>query len=188
MKKQIIAVLFAGIIAAPALAADNYTIEPGHTFPSFEINHLGFSTQRGRFNATKGKVTLDPANKAGSVEINIDASSISTGLAKLEEHLKGEDFFDAKKFPDITFKSNKMNFSGDKLSSVEGELTLHGVTKPVTLNVTSFNCGVHPMTKKNVCGADATTTIKRSEFDIKKYVPAVGDEVKILIQAEMVKD
>lgn len=187
MKKTFITMLLAALAAAPALA-DNYTIEPSHTFPSFEINHLGFSTQRGRFNKTEGKVTLDPAKQTGAMDITIDASSIDTGLAKLEEHLRAEDFFDVNKYPTLSFKSTKVSFNNDKLASVEGELTLHGITRPVTLKINSFNCGVHPMNKKNVCGVDAETTIKRSEFGMGKYVPAVGDDVKILIQAEMTKD
>jgi len=188
MKKKLVAILFAGLTASPAIAADNFTIDPTHTFPGFEINHLGFSTQRGRFNSTKGTVSLDSANKAGSVDITIDASSIDTGLAKLEEHLKGEDFFDVKKFPVITFKSKKVNFNGDKPASIEGDFTLHGVTKPLTLVVSSFNCGTHPMTKKNVCGTEVSSSIKRTEFGISKYAPSLGDEVRLVIQAEMIKD
>ncbi|MBI4745199.1 MAG: polyisoprenoid-binding protein [Deltaproteobacteria bacterium] len=186
MKKIFMTILLAALAAAPALA-DNYTIDPSHSFPSFEINHMGFSTQRGRFNKTEGKATLDPAKQAGTVDITIDASSIDTGLAKLEEHLRAEDFFDVNKYPTLSFKSKMVSFNGEKPASIEVELTLHGVTRPVALKVNSFNCGVHPMTKKNVCGADAETTIKRSEFGMGKYVPAVSDDVRIIIQTEMTK-
>lgn len=187
MKKEFIAMFFAVLATSPAFA-DNYTIDPNHTFPSFEINHLGFSTQRGRFNKTEGKVSLDPAKNTGSVDITINAASIDTGLAKLEEHLQGEDFFDVKKYPNITFKSKKVTFNGDKPASVEGDLTMHGVTRPVTLTVESFNCGVHPMNKKNVCGAEIKTSLKRTDYGISAYAPAVGDEVRIIIQAEIIKD
>jgi polyisoprenoid-binding protein YceI len=170
--------------ALPAAAADSYTIDPGHTYPSFEVNHLGFSTMRGTFDATSGTVTLDPAAGTGSIEITIDTASIDTGHAKRDEHLKTDEFFNVAQFPSMTFKSNKLKFNGDKLAGADGELTLLGVTRPVSLAVTSFHCGPHPMNKKQVCGANASATIKRSEFGMKTYVPAVGDEVKISIEVE----
>lgn len=189
MKKALFSALLASVISLPVAAApDSYTLDPTHTFANFEIDHFGYSTHRGRFNTTTGKLSLDVAEKTGSVEVNIDTASIDTGFAKLEEHLRGEDFLDVKKFPKMTFKSSKFDFEGDNLSSIEGELTLHGVTKPVTLTVTHFKCAVHPMFKKDVCGATASTTIKRTEFGVTKYAPAVGDEVKILLQVEAAKD
>lgn len=189
MKKALFSVVLASVISLPAVAApDSYTLDPTHTFANFEIDHFGYSTHRGRFNTTTGKLSLDVAGKTGSVEVNIDTASIDTGFAKLEEHLRGEDFLDVKKFPKMTFKSSKFAFEGDNLSSIQGELTLHGVTKPVTLTVTHFKCAMHPLFKKDVCGATATTTIKRTEFGVTKYAPAVGDEVKILLQVEAAKD
>ncbi|MEN9848544.1 MAG: hypothetical protein RL368_1284 [Pseudomonadota bacterium] len=189
MKKALFSAVLASVISLPAIAAtDSYTLDPTHTFANFEIDHFGYSTHRGRFNTTTGKLSLDVAEKTGSVEVNIDTASIDTGFAKLEEHLRGEDFLDVKKFPKMTFKSSKFGFEGDNLSSIEGELTLHGVTKPVTLTVTHFKCAMHPLFKKDVCGATATTTIKRTEFGVTKYAPAVGDGVKILLQVEAAKD
>lgn len=188
MKQIASALVLAAVAVTPAIAADSYTIDPRHTFPAFEVNHLGFSTQRGRFNSTTGKIVLDRAAKTGSVELAIDAASIDTGLDKLEEHLRSEDFFNVAKYPKLTFKSKEVKFNGDKPASVSGDFTLLGVTKPVTLTVTAFNCGVHPINKKDVCGADATATIKRSEFGMTKYVPGVGDEVKLNIQVETIKD
>ena len=188
MKQALIAFTLASTMSISAFAADSYTIDPRHTFPSFEINHLGFSITRGRFDRTSGKITLDTAAKTGSIDVTIDVTSIDTGLVDLEKHLQTDEFFDAAKYPTITFKSNKLKFEGDKLVSAEGDFTMHGVTKPVTLKLDLFQCGIHPMLKKPHCGANATTTIKRSEYGIAKYVPMVGDEVKIAIQVEATKD
>jgi len=188
MKNTLIAIALASTVSVSAFAADSYTIDSRHTFPSFEVNHLGFSIQRGRFNKTVGKITLDTAAKTGSIDVAIDAASISTGLPDLEEHLRGEEFFDTAKYPTITFTSKKLKFDGDKLVGADGDFTMHGVTRPVSLQLDYFKCGIHPMTKKGNCGANATTLIKRSEFGITKYVPAVGDDVKIAIQVEATKD
>ncbi len=188
MKAKLLALIVAATLAAPVIAADSYTIDARHTFPSFEINHLGFSTQRGRFDKTSGKLTLDLAAKSGSIDVVIDANSIDTGLEELHKHLKGEDFFDTAQYPTLSFKSKSLKFNGDQLVGADGELTLHGVTKPVSLTVDAFKCAPHPMNKKPMCGANAITTIKRSEFGMSKYVPAVSDEVKIAIQIEAVKD
>jgi len=183
------AVVLASLIAGTAYAApETYTIDSTHTFPSFEINHLGFSTQRGRFNKTTGTVVLDRAAKKVAIDISIDANSISTGLEKLEAHLRAEDFFDVAKFPAITFKSTGAKFEGDKLVAVNGDLTLHGVTKPVMLTVTAFHCGHNPAYKKDACGADAATSIKRSDFGINYALPAVSDQVNLLIQVEAHKN
>lgn len=179
-----VAVLSGTAVAAP----DSYMVDSGHTFPSFEINHLGFSTQRGRFDKTAGRVMLDRQAKTASVEITIDTNSIDTGNPKLEEHLRKPDFFDVAKYPTIAFKSTKAHFNGDTLASLDGDLTLHGETKPVTLTVSRFNCAPHPMTKKPACGADAVTTIKRSDFGMKYGIPVIGDEVKLLINIEAMKE
>lgn len=188
MKTQIAAILMSAAFALPAAATDSYTVDPAHTYPNFAINHLGFSTMHGRFGATTGKITLDRAAGSGSIDITIDASSIDTGHAKRDAHLRSEEFFNVGKYPTLTYKANKLKFSGDKLTGADGELTLLGVTRPVGLEVTAFACGPHPMNKKPMCGANATATIKRSEFGMSTYVPAVGDEVKITIEVEALKD
>ncbi len=177
-------------IALPltAFAADSYTVDSTHTFPHFSISHLGFSTMQGRFDDTSGKVTLDRAAKSGSVEITIKTASVSTGFAKRDEHLKSPDFFNAAEFPAITYKSTAMHFKGDAPSSVDGNLTISGVTKPVTLTIDAFNCGTHPMNKKDVCGAAASTQIKRSDFGVRYGLPAVGDDVKLVFEIEAVKN
>lgn len=188
MNKTVIILALAASLSTPAFAADSYTIDSRHTFPSFELSHLGYSIQRGRFNTTSGKIVLDSAARSGSIDVTIDATSIDTGLAELEKHIRSDEFLDVEKFPTITFKSTKLKFEGDKLVSADGDFTLHGVTKPVTLKLDHFHCAPHPMMKKFNCGANATTTIKRSEFGVTKYVPAVGDEMKITIQVEALRD
>ena len=189
MHKTVFAALAISIaLPISALAADSYTIDPAHTYPNFTINHLGFSTMHGRFDKSSGKVTLDLAAKTGSVEIAIETASVSTGFAKRDEHLKSPDFFNAAEFPNITYKSTAINFKGDTPSSVDGNLTISGVTKPVTLTIDSFKCGAHPMNKKEMCGADASAQIKRSDFGIKYGLPAIGDDVKLSFEIEAMKN
>lgn len=177
------------ILSTTAFAApETYVIDNAHTFPRFEYNHLGYSTQVNRFDKTKGKIVLDRVAKTGSVNVEIDAKSINTGLPIFNAHLQAEDYFDTAKYPVITFKSDTVKFEGDKVVSVDGDLTIKGVTKPVTLNVTSFNCKPHPMNKKDACGANATTKIKRSDFNAGKGAPAVSDEVILTIPIEAIKE
>lgn len=189
MRTSLLATL-AAAIALPfsALAADSYTVDPAHTYPHFSISHLGFSTMQGRFDKTSGKVTLDRTAKTGSVEIAIDVASISTGFAKRDEHLRGPDFFNSAEFPTITYKSTAMIFKGDAPSSVEGTLSMAGVTKPVTLNIDAFKCGTNPMNKKDQCGAAASAQIKRSDFGVKYGLPGVGDDVKLVFEIEAIKN
>ncbi len=187
MKKFLATTMFTAIAASAIAAPEVYTIDPSHTFPSFEVNHLGYSTQRGSFEKSSGTITLDMAKKSGVTEIKIDTSSLRSGWEKRDVHLKGEDFFNTEKFPAMTFKGNDFKFNGDKLVSVVGQLTLLGVTKPLTLEITNFKCSPHPMSKKPACGADAVATIKRSDFGMSAYVPAVSDEVTLHIQVEASK-
>lgn len=187
MKKPL-AMLLATLFATPVWAADSYTVDSRHTFPVFEVNHMGFSTQRGRFNKSSGKVTLDTAAKKGSVELVIETASIDMGLDKWDEHMKAEDFFNIAKFPEMRFVSDRLVFDGDKVVAAEGSFTLLGVTKPLTLTVSNFRCAPHPMVKKPACGADITATLKRSEFGMSKYVPGVSDEVKISAPIEAIRD
>ncbi|MSQ60835.1 MAG: polyisoprenoid-binding protein [Betaproteobacteria bacterium] len=187
--KKVLAMSIAMMTGSAAYAADSYTIDSRHTFPSFfEVSHLGFSTQRGRFNGTKGKIVLDRKLKTGSIDVTIATTTLDTGFDKLEEHLRGVDFFNTEIYPAMTFKADKITYNGDAPSKIDGEVTLLGVPKPLTLSLVHFRCGIHPMLKKEVCGANASGTLKRSEFGMKYAVPAVGDEVKILIQVEAIKD
>ncbi len=183
----LVAGLTTAAVAAVA-APETYTADPAHTYASFKISHLGFSTLHGRFNKAEGKVILDRQAKSGTVDIAIDTHSVDTGWPKRDAHLQSEDFFNVAQFPTIHFKSDQLQFQGEMLTTVNGELTLLGVTRPVTLTVTAFHCGEHPMAKKQACGADATTTIKRSDFGMSKYLPALGDEVKIVVDIEAYKE
>ena len=179
-------------IALPAFAggafAQSYTIEPRHTSVVWSVNHLGTSTFRGKLNKTSGKVVLDSAGKGGSVDITVDPTGNLSGDERLDKHLQGEDFFNPGKFATATFKSTKIEYNGAAPSKIEGNLTLLGVTQPVTLTVTAFNCKLHPAFKKDFCGADATATIKRTDWGMKYGVPGVGDEVRLDIAIEAIKD
>ena len=183
------ALVLASAVAAPALAApETFVVDGTHTFPRFSYNHFGYSTQLSRFDKTSGKVVFDKVAKTGSVDIVIDTKSVNTGYTTFNDHIQGEDFLDTAKFPTATFKSTKVIFEGDKPAKVEGNLTLKGVTKPVTLTVTSFQAMPHPMLKKDAIGANAYTVVKRSEFNAGKYAPNVGDEVRIDIGLEAIKE
>lgn len=174
--------------ALPAMAApETYAVDSNHSFPRFSYNHFGLSTQVSRFNNTTGTVVLDKTAKTGSVDVVIDMKSVDTGSNVFNGHIQGEDFLDTAKFPSATFKSTKVVFEGDKPTTIEGNLTIKGVTKPVTLKVTSYTNMEHPMMKKDVIGADASVVIKRSEFKAGKYAPYVGDDVTISIAVEAIK-
>ncbi len=188
MSKTPIAFVLAGLLAAPAFAADTYTADVSHTYPAFEVSHLGFSMGRGRFDKTSAKISLDRAGKQGAIEVSIDTASVNTGWAKRDDHLRSEDFFNVAKFPAMSYKSTNFKFDGDRLVGVDGELTLLGVTKPVSLTVTGFRCGPHPMNKKELCGADAVASVKRSDFGMKYGLPAIGDDIRISIGIEAFKD
>ncbi|QWT46543.1 YceI family protein [Azospira inquinata] len=175
--------------ALPALAApDTFIIDTTHTFPRFSYSHFGYSTQLSRFDKTSGKITIDRAAKTGSVDVTIDMKSVDTGYSVFNGHIQGEDFLDTAKYPTATFKSSKVKFDGDKVVAVDGNLTIKGITKPVTLTVTSFKCMPHPMLKKEACGANASTVIKRTEFNAGKYAPYVSDEVTLDIAVEAVHE
>ena len=178
----------AAAVAAPALAApETYTIDGTHTYPRFSYSHFGYSTQLSRFNKTSGTVVLDAAAKTGAVNITIDTKSVDTGYPTFDEHIQAADFLDTAQHPTATFKSTKVVFEGDKPVAVEGKLTLKGITRPVTLTVTSFQAMPHPMLKKPAIGANAWTTVKRSDFNMAKYAPHVGDEVRIDIAIEAIR-
>lgn len=188
MKKMLAFIAAAGVSLAAVAAPETYAIDSTHTAARFEYNHLGFSNQISRFDSTTGKIVLDRAAKSGSVDVVIDAKTVNTGYATFNGHIQGEDFFDTAKYPTITYKSSKLNFVGDKLASVDGDLTIKGVTKPVTLTVTSFQCAPHPMMKRDACGANAVAKIKRSEFNAGKYAPAVSDDVTLSFAVESIKE
>lgn len=181
-------IILVSLTAMPAFAAETFTIDPNHTMPVFEVNHLGFTTQRGRFDKTSGKIELDREKKTGSVTWIIEADSINMGLAKWNEHLKSPDFFNVAQFPTITYHADKLNFKGDVPAAAEGSLTLLGVSKPLKIKIERFTCGVNPMNQKLLCAADIEASLKRSEFGMTKYLPGVGDDVKVSVPVEAYKD
>ena len=188
MNKLILATALSAISTAGFAAPETFNVEPTHTYPRFEYSHFGYSNQVQRFDKTSGKIVLDRAAKSGSVDVTIDAKSINTGYALFNQHIQAEDYVHIEKFPAISFKSTSVKFDGDKPVAIEGTLTIKGVSKPVTLTVTSFHAMPHPMLKKDAIGANASTTVKRSEFNMGKNVPYVSDEVKISIAVEAIKE
>ena len=180
--------VLATLIAAAsfsAQAADKYDIDPTHTQVQFTYNHMGFSNITGRFDEVGGEFLFDAADPSkSSVSITIPVASISTGVDKLDEHLLKADFFDAAQFPTATFKSTGIVAAGAGKWAVAGDLTIHGVTRPVVLDVTINGVGEHPMRKVPAVGFDASARIKRSDFGVGAYVPAVGDEVTLSITVE----
>jgi len=165
-------------------AAENYDIDPTHTYPNFTVSHLGFSTMHGRFDKTSGTFAFDRENRQGTVDITIQTASISTGHEKRDDHLRSPDFFNTVEFPVATYKSDNVKFEGDTPKRIEGKLTLLGVTKPVTLTITAFKCGQNPMNNKAMCGIDAVGSLKRSDFGMKYALPGVGDDIRLIISAE----
>jgi polyisoprenoid-binding protein YceI len=155
--------LAAGTVAAAPVV---YELDPMHTYPSFEADHMGMSMWRGKFNKTSGKVTLDKAAGAGTLDVTVDLSSIDFGLEPMNKVARGAEFFDVKKYPRATFKGRLDGFANGAPSKAVGELTLHGVTRPLVLTLNSFKCMPHPMLKRDWCGADAQATIDREEFGI----------------------
>jgi len=166
-------------------SAAKYQLDPSHTYPNFSVSHLGFSTMYGHFGKTSGTMEYDASSGKGSVNIIIDAASIYTGHKKRDKHLRSPDFFNVIEFPDITFNSTSAKLSGGN-GTVEGELTMLGVTKSVVLTVSKIKCGKHPFNPKltEVCGFDASTKIKRTDFGMTYGMPAIGDEISIVIGIE----
>ncbi len=184
----VVATLSVAVVPLASAAPATYTIDPTHTSPHFAYSHFGFSTQLHRFDRTSGSVTLDREARSGSVDVTIDATSVNTGFPVFDKHIQGEDFFATAQYPSITFKSTKVNFQGDEPVSVEGQLTIKGVTKPVTLKLSSFTLKQHPMKQRPALGANATAQVKRSEFNMGKYAPNVTDEVTLSIAVEAIME
>lgn len=182
------AALLSAFSASAFAAPETFNVEPTHTYPRFEYSHFGYSNQQQRFDKTSGKIVLDRTAQTGSVDVTIDATSVNTGYALFNQHIQAEDYFDTAKFPTITFKSTKVKFEGGKPVAVDGNLTIKGVTRPVTLTVASFHSMPHPMLKKDAIGANATTKVKRSDFNMGKNVPYVSDEVSLTIAVEAIKE
>ncbi len=189
MKKLMLATALTAAATAATAAPATYNLDPTHTYPSFEADHFGgLSTWRGKFDKSSGKVVLDRAAKSGTIEVTVQTDSVNFGLAKMDEHAKGADLFDVAKYPTATYKGNFTAFNGDVPTEAQGELTLHGVTKPLTLKINRFKCMPHPMLKKEVCGADASAEFNRADYGL-SYGQAYGFDmgVKLQIQVEGIK-
>jgi len=180
----------ATMIALPAVAEETYVIDPVHSQPQWVATHIGFSNQHGNFGKATGKIVLDRAAKKGSIDVTIDAASIRTYSDRLDQIVKGERFFNVEKFPTLTFKSTSLAFEGDNLVGADGELTMLGVTKPVSLKVTNFTCGEQAFNKKPMCGAEATATIKRSEWGMTDGLKLgnPGDDIHLILPVEAYRD
>ncbi len=182
-------ILIAVIASAvtPAVAADRYTIDPDHTFPSLEFSHMGLSIWRGKFNRTTGKVTLDRATRTGSAEVRVDAASIDFGHDKMNEFAVTADWLNVAAYPVMTY-AGTLKFKGDVPVAMDGQLTLLGVTRPVPLRINSFQCMQHPMFKREVCGADVEGDLNRADFGMSRYAEGEAGKIHVRIQVEAIKD
>lgn len=176
------------LLASTPLAAVDWTLDDDHSFALFRVQHMGAGFTWGRFDAISGELSYDPASPAASkISVTIQAASISTGVPKMEEHLKTPDFFDVKQFPTLTFVSTAWTAKPDATFEITGDLTIHGVTKPVTLSAIRTGLGTNAYSKKDLVGFETTFTIKRSEFGLKYGPGAVGEEVRITFALEAIK-
>lgn len=194
-KKLVIAAVAFGVAAGAAgsaSAADVYRLDPGHTDIVFRVSHFGFSDTIGRFNEAEGTITMDDADiGSSSIELSIDAASIDTNHAERDAHLRSPDFFNVEEYPTITFESTAIEPTGDDTAEVTGDLTMHGVTRPVTFDVTLNKVAAHPVPSYDgvmTAGFSARGSLKRSDFGIDTFVPAVGDEVEIILEIEALRD
>ncbi len=179
-----LALLPGALCAAP----ESYTIDSRHTYPRWAVSHHGFSIHRGQFNRTTGKLVVDWSAKTGSVEIVVETASIGTGDPGFDKTLRSADFFDTDKHPNMTYRSTSMGFEKEVPVAIAGDLTLLGVTRPVTFRISGVTCGIHPVSKKALCGAELSGAIKRSDFGMKYGLPSVGDDVQLTIQFEAFRD
>lgn len=186
MKKKLAAAILA-LTLVPAVAADSYRFDPHHTRPMFEVNHMGYSTQHGRFNRADGQAVLDMAARRGSLTFTVDTTSIDMGTDDWNKHMMSDEFFNVAQFPTMSFKSDRLTFEGDRVTGADGQFTLLGVTKPLHVAVNNFHCAPNPMNKAPTCGADISAQIKRSDFGMTKFIPLVGDEVRIFVPVEAIK-
>lgn len=186
MKPRLLPAFLALALVPPAFAAPvEYTIDPSHSQVEITWNHLGFSNITARFDALEGRVVYDAENpSASSVSATVRIDSIDSGVDKLDQHLQADDFFDAAKFPTAQFTSTAVAVAGEGRLKLDGDLTIHGQTRPVSFEVTINKIGEHPMRKVPAAGFDATATIRRTEFGVGNYAPAVSDEIRIEITIE----
>jgi polyisoprenoid-binding protein YceI len=196
MKRVVLAgALLAAFPLAANAQAETYKVDPIHSFPHFGVDHFGVSTIWGRFDKMSGTFTIDRAAKKGSVELVIETATVTTGDTDKgsrprtrDEHLRQADFFNVAEFPRMTYKSTNVKFNGDNPAEIEGQLTLLGVTKPVTIKLDRWTCKDHPISKKPMCGGNASGSFKRTDFGMKYGTPALGDEIRLMINFEGYKE
>jgi polyisoprenoid-binding protein YceI len=195
MKRITLGALALAVPLAASAAPENYTLDPYHTFPHFAVEHFGVSMFWGRFDRSSGKFMIDRAAKKASLELTVNTASVSTGEndkgsrpRSLDEHLRSADFFNVAEFPRMTFKAADVKFNGDNPAEISGELTLLGVTRPLTLKVERWVCKDNPFNKKPMCGGNASGALKRSDFGMKYALPAVSDEVRLYVGFEGYRD
>jgi polyisoprenoid-binding protein YceI len=191
MKKIVVGTALALLPLAAGAQVESYKVDPIHSFPHFGVDHFGVSTIWGRFEKMNGTFTIDRAAKKGSVELTIETATVNTGDSdkgsrprSRDDHLRQADFFNVAEFPRMTYKSTNVRFAGDNPSEIEGQLTLLGVTKPVTIKIERWVCRDNPMNKRPMCGGDASGSFKRSDFGMKFGIPAIGDEIRLKINFE----
>jgi polyisoprenoid-binding protein YceI len=195
MKRITLGAMALAVPLAASAAPENYTLDPYHTFPHFAVEHFGVSMFWGRFDRSSGKFMIDRAAKKASLELTVNTASVSTGEndkgsrpRSLDEHLRSADFFNVAEFPRMTFKAADVKFNGDNPAEISGELTLLGVTRPLTLKVERWVCKDNPFNKKPMCGGNASGALKRSDFGMKYALPAVSDEVRLYVGFEGYRD
>lgn len=187
IKMRLALAAFALLPALSQAAPEEFTIEPGHTYPSFETSHMGLSLWRGKFDKSSGKIWLDRAAKTGKLDITIDVTSVNFGLAMMDTQAKGDHFFDVEKYPTATYRSDSITFEGDVPVAVNGQLTLRGITKSVPLKIVHFKCTMHPMFKREICGADARAEFDRREFGMTRDIVLTDPNVRLSIAVEALR-
>lgn len=181
---RILPCLFMAALALPVQAAENFILDPSHTFPSFQVRHHGVSWMRGKFNRARGSVVLDPDGPGGRVEAVIDTASVDTGLDSLNGMLQGGMFLDANRYPEARFVSTQLEYLDGKPVRATGELTLRGITRPVNLEIRDFACTTHFLSRRRLCGADAHVILRRGDFGITFGGNLIGEEVELTIAVE----
>jgi len=187
-RRTILALFFAARAVSAQAAEESFTIDQSNTFPSFEVGHMGFGSQSGRFNRTTGIVVMDEQKKTGKVDITIDANSVDTGIGPLDDALRKLDFLNVAQYPTLAFRSSQFRFNRDQLVGVDGSLTMLGVTRPISLTVTHYKCGPDPASSKFVCDVDAEASFRRSDHGMTAFIPIVSDEVKLRIKVKATRD
>jgi polyisoprenoid-binding protein YceI len=186
--RTLLALFFAARAVSAQAAEESFSIDQSNTFPSFEVSHMGFATQSGRFNRTSGAVVMDEQKKSGKVDITIDANSVYTGIGPLDDALRKLDFLNVAHYPTLAFRSSQFRFDSDQLVAVDGTLTMLGVARPITLTVTHYKCGPDAGSAKFVCDVDAVASFKRSDHGMTAYIPMVSDDVKLRIKVRATRD